>query len=230
MEPNYLAAFATTVLESFNKVGAGLLNLLPSIIAALIVLVVGWLAASWAGKLVAKAIEFTKVDDIIDSAGLDRSLSEAGVDFNLAKLVGWLVKWFIIVVILIAVAEILGLDQITNFLETIALYIPNIIIAVVILLVGLVVGNFVDKVVHKAVLASNLSAAAGALSSLAKWAIIVFTFLAALTHLKIAEDLIQTLFMGLVGMLALAGGLAFGLGGKEAARELIDSIKRDVQK
>ncbi len=230
MEPNYLAAFAATVLESFNKVWVGLLNLLPSMIAALFVLVIGWLAASWLGKLVTKVVEFTKVDDIIDKAGLDKSLADAGIEFNLAKLVGWLVKWFIIVVVLIAVAEILGLDQITNFLETIALYIPNIIIAVVILLVGLVVGNFVDKVVHKAVQASRLSSAAGALSAIAKWAIITFTVLAALTHLKIAQELIQTLFMGLVGMLALAGGLAFGLGGKEAARELIDTIKRDVQK
>lgn len=229
MEPNYLAAFATTVVESFQKVWVGLLDLLPSIIAALVVLVVGWIAASGLGKLVRKAVEFTKVDEIIDKAGLDKSLAEVGIDFNLAKLIGWLVKWFILVVILIAVAEILGLDQITNFLETIALYIPNIIIAVVMLLVGLILGNFVDRVTRKAVEASKIGSAAPVLGAIAKWSIIVFTFLAALTHLKIAEELIQTLFMGLVGMLALAGGLAFGLGGKDAAHDLIESVKRDMR-
>jgi hypothetical protein len=113
-------------------------------------------------------------------------------------------------------------------LETIALYIPNIIIAIVILLVGLVLGNFTHKVTHKAVQASNLSSAAGFLATAAKWAIFVFALLAALTHLKIAQDLINTLFMGLVGMLALAGGLAFGLGGKDAARQFIDNVKRDI--
>jgi small-conductance mechanosensitive channel len=229
MEPNYLGAFATTVIESFQTVWTGLLELLPSIIAALVVLILGWIFASALGKFVRKAVEFTKVDEIIDKAGLDKSLSEAGIDFSLAKLLGWLFKWFVIVVILIAVAEILGLEQITTFLETIALYIPNIIIAVVILLVGMVVGNFVDKVVRKTVEASKIKTAAGFLASLAKWAIIGFTFLAALSHLKIAEDLIATLFMGLVGMLALAGGLAFGLGGKDAAKELIESAKRDIQ-
>ena len=229
MEPNYLAAFATTVLESFQKVWLGLLNILPSIIAALVVLIVGWIAASGLGKLVRRAVEFTKVDEIIDKAGLDKSLEEVGIDFNLAKLIGWLVKWFFIVVILIAVAEILGLDQITQFLETIALYIPNIIIAVVVLLVGLVLGNFVQKVVHQTVKASNLSSAAGFLATAAKWAILVFALLAALTHLRIAEALVNTLFMGLVGMLALAGGLAFGLGGKDAARSFIENVRKDLR-
>ena len=229
MEPNYLSAFAATILESFNKVLDGLFALLPSLIAALIVLLIGWFAASGLGKLVRRLVEYTKVDDIIDKAGIDKNLSEAGIDLNLAKLFGWLTKWFIIVVVLVAVADILGLNQITEFLKTIAYYIPNIIIALVILLVGLVLGNFVYKVVHKAVQASKLSTAAGVLASVAKWAIIVFALLAALTHLNIAEALIQTLFTGFVAMLALSGGLAFGLGGKDAARDFIDKIKREVQ-
>lgn len=229
MEPNYLAAFTATVVDSFQLVWNGILELMPNLIGALTVLIIGWVLASAVGKIVQRAVEFTKVDELLDKSLFDKNLTEAGIDFNLAKLIGWLFKWFIIVAVLIAVAEILGLEQITTFLETIALYIPNIIIAIVILLVGLVLGNFVDKVVRKTVAASQIKTAAGFLASLAKWAIIVFTFLAALSHLKIAETLISTLFMGLVGMLALAGGLAFGLGGKEAAKELIESVKRDIQ-
>ncbi len=229
MEPNYLGAFAATVVESFLTVWEGLLRLLPNILAALVVLILGWLAASVLGKIVRRAVEFTKVDEVIDKAGLDKSMADAGLDFNLARLIGWLVKWFVIVVVLIAVAEILRLSQITQFLETIAYYIPNIIIAVVILLVGLVLGNFVHKVVLKSVQASQIGTAAGFLATLAKWSIFVFALLAALTHLKIAQELINTLFMGLVGMLALAGGLAFGLGGKDAAREFIDKMKREIK-
>lgn len=229
MAPNYLSAFAQALLDSFQTVWLGLVNLLPNIIAALVILIVGWAAASGLAKLVQKIVEFTKVDDVIDKAGLDKSLAEAGVEFNLAKLIAWLVKWFIIVVVLIAVADVLHLEQITQFLQTIALYIPNIIIAVVIALVGLVLGNFVYRVVEKSVQATKLGATAGLLAALAKWAIFIFALLAALTHLKIAPELIQTLFTGLVGMLALAGGLAFGLGGKESAKDFLEKLRREIQ-
>jgi small-conductance mechanosensitive channel len=229
MRTSYLSLFATTVLDSFQTVWVGMLQLLPNILAAAVVLIFGWLAASGLGKLVQRAVEFTKVDEAIDKAGLDRSLSESGIDFNLGKLIGWLAKWFVLVVVMIAVADILKLPQITDFLKTVALFIPNIIIAVVILLVGFVLGNFTYKVVEQSIRASKLSATSGVLAALAKWSIIVFAFLAALTHLNIAKELIQTLFTGLVGMLALAGGLAFGLGGKDEAKEMLSKIKREMK-
>ena len=229
MNPSYLAVFANTVVDSFQTVWQGLLQLLPSAIAAVIVLLIGWVVASGLANIVQRAIELTKIDDAIDKIGLDQNLTDIGIDFNLGRLFAWLTKWFILVVVLIAVAEILHLEQITQFLETVALYIPNIIIAVVILLVGFVLGNFVYKVVHSAILASKVNTAAGFLAALAKWAIVVFAFLAALEHLDIAKELIQTLFTGFVGMLALAGGLAFGLGGKDAAKDLLEKIRKEVQ-
>lgn len=229
MDQTYLTVFATTVVDSFQTVWVGLLRLLPNVIAAILVLIIGWLLASALGKLVRRAVEFTKVDEAINQFQWDRSLKEAGIEFNLARLFGWLAKWFVIIVVLIAVAEILRLQQITAFLETVALYIPNIIIAVVILLIGFVLGNFVHNVVYKSILASKVSTAAGLVAAVAKWAIVVFAFLAALTHLNIARELIHTLFTAFVGMLALAGGLAFGLGGKDAARDMLEKIRREIQ-
>lgn len=229
MRSNYLTIFTTTVVDSFQTVWLGMLQLLPNVIAAIIVLLIGLLAASFLGKLVRRGVEFTKIDEAI-KAGLNKSLSDMGIDFNLGKLLSWLAKWFVIVVVLIAVADILKLPQITDFLKTVAFFIPNIIIAVVILLVGFVLGNFTYKVVEKTINASKISTASGFLAALAKWAIIVFAFLAALTHLNIAKELIQTLFTGMVGMLALAGGLAFGLGGKDEAKEMLAKIKREVQR
>ena len=229
MNEGYLSAFATTVLDSFQTVWQGLLNLLPNVIAALVVLIIGWILAAGLGRLIRRLVELTKVDDIIDKAGLDKSLSDIGIDFSLAKLIGWLTKWFVIIVTLIAVAEIVGLRQITDFLETIALYIPNIIIAVVILLVGLILGTFIQKLVVKTVEASKIKAASGLLATLAKWAIFGFALLAALNQLNIARELINTLFTGLVGMLALAGGLAFGLGGKDAAKDVISKLEKEIK-
>lgn len=228
-QPGPLAPFALTVLDAFKTIGDGIITILPAIIAAAIVLILGWLAAAGVAKLVKKGIQLTKIDDVIDRAGLDRFLSDVGIDFNLSNIIAWLVKWFLIIVVLIAVANILKLDELTGFLKEVALYIPNIIVAVVVLLVGFVLGNFTHKVVTKTVEASKLNATAGLLATLSKAAIIVFALITALYQLGVGRELIQTLFTGFVGMIALAGGLAFGLGGKDAAKDTIDKVRQEIK-
>ena len=147
-----------------------------------------------------------------------------------AGLVGWVVKWFFIIVTLIAVADILRWPQLTNFLESVALYLPNVIIAVLILLVGFILGNGLRDLVTKAVRASELpEASAGLLGTVARWAVIVFAIMATLTQLGVAADLVKILFTGLIAMLALAGGLSFGLGGKDHASLWLTKIKKEIQ-
>jgi hypothetical protein len=109
----------------------------------------------------------------------------------------------------------------------VVLYIPNVIVAVIILLAGILLATFVRNVVKTAVEAAEL-ASADFLSGIAKWAILLFSFMAALVQLQIAPGLINTLFTGLVAMLALGGGLAFGLGGKEHASRVLDRLRRDL--
>mgnify|MGYP001617622362 FL=1 len=154
-----------------------------------------------------------------------------GLRFALSNFVGWIVKWFFIVVILIAVTDFLGWTQVTDFLSEVALYIPNVIIAVVILTVGLVMGQFVHNVVEKSIKVSGSPTPAyKPLAALSKWAIIIFALLASLVQLGVATALIQILFTGLVAMLAIAGGLAFGLGGKEKASKWLDTIEKEVSR
>lgn len=150
-----------------------------------------------------------------------------GLPFKISKLLGWIIKWFLIVVSLIAATDVLGWDQVTDYLKQIVLYLPNVIIAVIMLFFGTVLANFVHRVVKSAVAAAKL-ASADFLAGLARWAILVFTFMASLIQLQIAEDLIRVLFTGFVAMLALAGGLAFGLGGKDYAARVLDKLKRDI--
>jgi hypothetical protein len=153
-----------------------------------------------------------------------------GTQFKVSTLIGWVVKWFFIVVTLLAVVNILNIPQVSSFLDQVLLYIPNVVVAIIILALGLIAGNFFYNVVNRAATASHMSAAAvSGLAALAKWAIVIFALMAALVQLGIAAGLIQILFTGFVAMLALAGGLAFGLGGRDKAARWLDKIDQPRQ-
>jgi len=128
---------------------------------------------------------------------------------------------------LLAVSDILNLFAFSDFLKQVLLYVPNIVIAVLIMLAGVVLAAFLSKLVRASVLASRLHAARF-LGALTKWSILIFAFLAVLSQLGVAGALVNTLIMGFVAMLAIAGGLAFGLGGKDVAAAWLEKIKDEI--
>ena len=214
-------------LQSFMR---DVVAVIPNILAAIIVLIVGLILASLLGHVAKKIIDFTRLDVLLQKAVGVGKLKERGINVTAASLVGWAVKWFIIIVTFIAIADILKWQQLTNFFGAVALYVPNVIISVLILLVGFILGGGLKDVVIKAVKASDFSdASAGLLGTVARWAVIVFAIMACLTQLGVAADLVKILFTGFVAMLALAGGLSFGLGGKEAATGWLDKVRKEIK-
>jgi hypothetical protein len=203
------------------------INFLPSLVGAILVFVAGWIVAVALGKVVEHIIKMVKVDDVMEKAGTKARFHKAGVDVNVAKFLGGLVKWFLILVFLMAATDILKLVQVTTFLNSIVLYLPNVVVAAVILAVAFLVANFVFAVVKGSTKVAGIVSAT-LLATVAKWAIVIFGFLAALIQLGIAASLINTLFIGLVAMLALAGGLAFGLGGKDEAAMILKKIRQEI--
>ena len=208
---------------SFAEILSKFLSLVPNIIGAIIIFVIGLFIAEGLGRLISRVLKKMYVDQAVDKAGLKRMLEKIGFKISISRALGLLVTWFLYAVVLIATAEILKLNQISQFLQAVVLYIPHVIISVVILIVGIVVSNFIFTVVKEAALAAKIESA-DFLATVAKWAILVFTFMAALVQLRVATELIQILFTGLVFMFALAGGIAFGLGGKDRAKQLLDKI------
>ncbi len=224
------STWGEAIILSLQNAWMKFVSFLPEIIGALIVLVIGLIVSSMLGKIAKKIFSYTKIDKMLEGTPLTKHLEEVGVKFSFAGLIGWIVKWFFIVVFLIAVADILNWQQINTFLSDIALYIPKVIVAILIMAIGLLVGNFVYRVVEKSVQVSKFSQSSGGfLASLAKWAIIIFSSLAALVQLGIASRLIEILFTGLVGMLSLAGALAFGLGGRDKAKEWIEKLDKEIK-
>ena len=224
---NYFQTWNEAITASLQNLWGQIIAFVPSLIGALLVLIVGLILASVLSKLAHKLIVLTKVDSLVHKIDVAKKLEESGVKFTFSGLIAWLIKWFFIIVTFIAVVNILNLTEVTKFLQDVARYIPNVVVAVIILAVGLVVGQFVHDVVDKSAKASHITAhTAHTLSAIAKWALIIFALLASLTQLKVAIELIQILFTGLVAMLALAMGLAFGLGGKEHATRWLDKVTR----
>ncbi len=215
------------VQGTLEELWAGIVAFLPELVGALIVFLLGLIVAAVLRRVVVKVVDLLKVDELAKKFELRQAFERYGLRLQIGNLLGWIVKWFVIIVALIASTDILGWEEVSVYLRSVVAYIPNVIVAVVILLTGIVLANFVQRVVKSAVEAAKLESA-NFLSGIARWAILLFTFMAALNQLRIAQDLIGILFTGLVAMLALAGGLAFGLGGKEHASRFLDRLRRDI--
>lgn len=213
--------------ETLLLLWARIIESVPVVLAAILVFVVGLLAAAALSHVVRKAVEVLRVDELFAKLEIKAALERVGLHLHVGKLLAWTVRWFVIVAALVTATDILGWQQVTDYLGRIVLFIPNVIIAVIILLAGILLANFTRNLVKSAVEAAQLSSA-DFLSGVAKWAILAFSFMAALVQLQIATAIINTLFTGLVAMLALAGGLAFGLGGKEHAHRVLEQLRRDI--
>jgi hypothetical protein len=221
---NYL----NNVQEPLQNLYNGFVDFLPSFLVAVLILVVGWILAVTIAKLLKSILISAKVDEFSDKVGLNEASNRTGIKLSVAGTVAWLVKWFLLIAFFLAAADILGLDKVSEFLQDVLAYIPRVVAAAAILLAGLLVARFLARVVRGSVSAAGL-ASADLLGAVTQWAIVVFTVLAALQQLVIAPELVGTLFTGFVYMIALAGGLAFGLGGKEHASRVLDKIERDIK-
>lgn len=214
--------------QSFARVFDTVFGVLPNLIVAIIILILGWIIGAALSKVVEQILKAVKLDKLLSAAGLEELVTRMGVKLNSGKFIGELIKWFVIAVFLMTAFDILGLVQVNNFLSGVVVgYIPNVIAAVLILLISIVLAEVLRKTVIASAKASHLKSY-NFLGSVTKWSIWIFALLAALFQLGIAATIIQTLFTGIVVALALGLGLAFGLGGRDAAQNYIEKMKREL--
>lgn len=219
-----IQSWADVLVGSFQALWGGFVGFLPNLIGALIVFIVGLIIANGLGVLARKIIEAIKLDKVLEKAGLSKFFERAGWRIKSGVFIGALVQWFIVIVFLLAATDILKLYGLTSFLQAILLYIPNIIIAVLVMLAAVVVGNFLRGLVLGAVKSAKLQSA-NFLASLTWWTILIFGFFAALLQLGVAVAIVNTVITGFIAMLALAGGIAFGIGGQKYASDLISRLQ-----
>jgi len=214
--------------NSLQGVWGGVMSIVPALVLAVIIFAIGWLLAVLIEKIVESVFKAIKVDAALKSAGLDDVMKRTGHELNSGLFVGSLVKWFIIVVFLVASFDVLNLTQVNMFLRDVVLsYLPQVIIAVLVLMVAVVIAEAMQKVVMASARAAHVKSA-HLLGVITRWAIWIFALLTALFQLGVAPALIQTVVMGIVAGLALAIGLAFGLGGKDYAAGVIDKTMKKL--
>ncbi|MCI5108612.1 MAG: hypothetical protein MRY49_02090 [Candidatus Pacebacteria bacterium] len=220
--------WSEVLLRSFQDLWAGLVEYVPNLVVALIIIVLGWIIGALIGRVVSQLFKSLKIDKALESAGVGKALDRGGVSLDSGAFVGALVKWFVIIVFLVAAFDVLGLAQVNLFLqEVVLLYLPRVIVAAVVLVAAGVLGDIVKKLVVGSVNAAGFGHANLA-GNVSKWAIWIFGLLVALDQLGIAATFVQTLFTGVVVAVALALGLSFGLGGQSAAASFIEKTRNEI--
>jgi len=215
-----------TLYNSLWGLWNGATVFLPTLIGAIVVFIIGLIVASGLGRLVERIIFYVKLDTLLKNIGLETYVQRAGMRLNSGRFLGKLVYWFVFIAFLLATVDILGLSGFSFFLRDVLGYFPQVVIAVLIMLATFVVANFLRNLVKASVASAQLHSGKF-LASLTWWAVVIFGLLASLIQLQIAVSVINTLITGFVAMLALAGGLAFGLGGRDSASRFIDRMKED---
>lgn len=216
------------IVASLQNLWALVVEFLPSLLGAIVVLIVGLIVAAGLERLVERLVFYLRVDALLEKLGVGAYLQRANLQLNAGHFMGRIVYWFMIVAFLLAASDILNFTALSGFLQDVLLYIPNVLIAALILLAAVVVANFLKGLVLASVLGAKLHAAKF-LGTAAWWVVMVFGLLTAAAQLNIAVAIINTVITGLIAMLALAGGLAFGLGGRESAARWIAKLESEVR-
>lgn len=211
------------IANSLQNLWIKVIGFTPALFGAIIVFIVGLMIAVSLGVIITKLMQKIRVDKAADEIGLTHLLKRGDINSSISTIVGATVKWFLIVVFLMAATDILNLPQITQFLNQVLLFIPNVIVASMIIAISVIIANFVEHVVVKGGKATNVTHNKF-LGKMSRWAILIFGIMAALIQIGIAVSLVETLFTGFIAMISIAGGLAFGLGGKKKAGQVLEKL------
>ncbi len=223
----FIQSWGDVFTHSLQGVWYGVISFVPELVIALIIFAIGWVLAALIEKVIESLFKALKIDAALKSAGLEDVVRRGGYNLNSGLFVGGLVKWFVIVVFLMASFGILGLDQVNAFLGQVVNYIPQVIVAVLILMVSVVIAGALQKIVVASSKAGHVKSAE-LLGRVTKWAIWIFAILTALITLGIAPGLIQMILTAVFAGGALAVGIAFGLGGKDVAARILDKTVHSV--
>jgi hypothetical protein len=214
-----VSSWGEAVMVSVTEALQNFLGFLPALVGAILILVLGWIISGLLAGLIERALKAIGFERAANSTGINGFIARGGSGWTASKVVAEIVKWFIRLVAIQAAAQILGMERISEIINAILLWLPNLVVAIVIIVIGALIGGFVAGLVR----ASTSEMGFGnpnLLAGVARYAIIAFAVVAAIDQLGIAETVVNTLFIMTFGAIALAFGLAFGLGGQQVAEKI----------
>jgi len=224
--------FELALVSAFLGVWQSILIYIPLILVAVIVFVLGWIVARGLQEVVEKLVSWTKLDNVLSKTGLKVFLDRAGFRLHSGHFLGLFVKWFVILATLMTTADILRLDAVSLAVSSLLAYLPKVVAAAVILVLTILFANFLQRVVKGTIMGANLKAGSF-VGAVVKWSVFIIGFLTALEQLRIETTVLSgtlgTVLLGLVFMVAIAGGLAFGLAGKDYAHDLLGKLRDEIE-
>ena len=212
-------SWGDAVMLSVTEALQNFLGFLPALVGALLILILGWIVSGLIAGLVERGLKAIGFERAAQSTGISGFIQRSGSSWTASAIVAEIVKWFIRLLAIQAAASVLGLTQISQIVNAIMLWLPNLVVAIVIVVIGALIAKFVSGVVRGSTSQMGFTNP-DLLASLAYYAILVFAVMAAVDQLGIAETVVNTVFIGLVAMVVLAAGLAFGLGGQQTAAQI----------
>ena len=210
-------------VASISSFWTQLASFVPQLLAAMVLLFVGWLIANLVRTGVMKLLDILRFDSLAEKTGIEAFLKQGHLDVSLSRILAQLAYWVIIFIVIVTVANSLGLHMVAELFNKVVLYIPNIIVAILVLVFGILVARFINRMVFAYL---NNIGVQGALtiSTLAEYAVIIFVIFVALEQLAIGTTLLTAAFQIGFGAIGLAFALAFGLGGREWAASVIKKM------
>lgn len=220
--------WSLVTLQALENLWRGFLNFIPALIGAIVIFIIGWFIALGIGKLITEILKKLRFNRIFERGVWKEALEKAEFRVDAANFIGIIFKWILVIVFLMVAVEILGLTEFADFLKNVLGYLPNVIVASLIFVVAVILADLIEKVVRAAVESIRIGYGHW-VGVIVKWSIWIFAILAILIQLKVAPALIQTLFTGLIAVLVISAGIAFGLGGKEIAGEVLRDLYKKLK-
>jgi len=218
----------TVTLGALKDLWQGFLTFIPELVGALVILIIGWFISVLVGKFVTEVLKRLKFNQLFEKGVWKESIARADLQVDPAGFIGAIVKWVLIIVFLLAAVEVLGLTEFATWLANVLGYLPNVLAAALIIVVAAIIADISEKVVRVSVESAQIGYASLA-GAVAKWFIWIFAIVSVLLQLQIAvfpvSVLLQTFVQALGYGLALAIAIAFGLGGKDVAAEILTNLK-----
>src|SRR5919106_2880938 len=204
-----------TLFQPLQNALSTFLSYLPQLIGAIVILIIGYIVAKVLQAVVGRVLQGIGFDGWMEKGGIKQFFDRAQTNYTPATVIGRLVFWFVFIIALTMAADALGIPQVSAVLGQLIAYIPNIIAAILILILAALLANFLAGIVRGATESDTLA-------SVARYAIIVYAVFAALTQLGIAVQLTANTFLIVLGAVALAAAIAFGIGGREVAHDIVE--------
>jgi len=215
-----VTSWTDAVMTSLAAALALLLGAIPKIIGFAVIVIIGWLIASAIATAVATLLRAVKFNDLAQRGGFADFVHKMGIREDSAGFIANVAKWFIRLIVLVSAFDALGLPAVSQVLQQLLMWLPNLVVALVVLVLAGLAANALAGLVRGATAESGLGNP-DLLASIARVGVWAFAIVVAVNQIGIATELVNTLFMATVGALALAVGLSFGLGGRETAAQIV---------